>query len=297
MQGIASARAEEIKRALDQHRAAGGSAYLLTLTLPHDAGERLKPMRRHVARAWQFVQSGAPWKRMKERIGFVGSIRALEVTVGDHGWHPHLHVLLFTTSLLTPEQRDDFVEFVYRRWRNAITRTNPDNGHNYRAPDAQHGVSLTESHRDDYVAKLGLADELARLPTKSGRLNGHRTPMQLLSDISDADASDKNDLALWNEYASEMHGARQLTWSKGLRSRFAIHEATDHELSDESEAAGEDTLGATIDAADWDRIIAHDVTLQLRILDAASRATSEYEILDVVTRLLDEARGFDSVPF
>ena len=94
-----------------------------------------------------------------------------------------------------------------------------------------------------------------------------------------------------------MHGARQLTWSKGLRSRFAIHEATDHELSDESEAAGEDTLGATIDAADWDRIIAHDVTLQLRILDAASRATSEYEILDVVTRLLDEARGFDSVPF
>ena len=172
MQGIAAGRVEEIRRALDRHRAAGGSAFMLTLTLPHDSGDRLRPMRRHVARAWRYVQTGAPWKRMKERIGFVGSIRSLEVTAGVHGWHPHLHVLLFTSSRVGQEVLDEFLEFVYRRWRDAITRKNPDNGQLYRAPDFQHGISLTESHSDDYLAKFGLADELARSPAFEGGSHG-----------------------------------------------------------------------------------------------------------------------------
>ncbi|HWJ12774.1 MAG TPA: hypothetical protein VNS10_03465, partial [Gemmatimonadaceae bacterium] len=43
MQGIAAKRADEIKRAIDLHKSMGGAAFMLTLTLPHDAGDRLKP--------------------------------------------------------------------------------------------------------------------------------------------------------------------------------------------------------------------------------------------------------------
>jgi hypothetical protein len=188
------------------------------------------------------------------------------------------------------EVRDDFLAFVYRRWRDAITRKNPDNGQVYRAPDFQHGISLTESHRDDYLAKFGLADELALSPSKEGRMDGHRTPMQILSDISTAGQSNERDVALWCEYASEMHGARQLTWSKGLRSRFAIEEATGDDFAEESESRSDTEFAAPISPFDWDSVVANDVGLQLRILEAAAGATDEREMLDVLTRLIDRAR-------
>jgi hypothetical protein len=298
MQGIAAKRADEIKRAIDLHKSMGGATFMLTLTLPHDAGDRLKPMRRQVARAWRYVQTGAPWKRIKDRIGFVGSIRALEVTAGVNGWHPHLHILLFTETALVDQLRDEFIDFVYRRWSDAITRPNADSGKVYRAPDRKHGVTLTESHRDDYLAKLGLADEVTRSHTKRGRRPGHRTPLQILADISDAKTRQARDVALWREYAAEMHGARQLTWSRGLRSRFSIADVPDEQLAVDPEATeGTVSVAVAIEPADWDRLIAHDVGLQLRILDAASLATTEYEVLDALTRLLDEARGLKPVPF
>jgi hypothetical protein len=186
--------------------------------------------------------------------------------------------------------RDQFLEFVYRRWRDAITRKNPDNGQLYRAPDFQHGISLTESHRDDYVAKFGLADELALSPSKEGRPGGQRTPMQILSDISAAGQSNERDVALWREYATEMHGARQLTWSKGLRSRFSIEEATDDEFAGEPESRSDTEIAVPIAPFDWDSLVANDVSLQLRILEAAAGASDEREMLDVLTRLIDRAR-------
>jgi hypothetical protein len=52
-----------------------------------------------------------------------------------------------------------------------------------------------------------------------------------------------------------------------------------------------------IERADWDSLVANDVGLQLRILEAAALAADEWEMEDVLTRLLDGARGLDPVPF
>lgn len=46
-----------------------------------------------------------------------------------------------------------------------------------------------------------------------------------------ADGSDKQAAALFKEFAETFKGKRQLSWSKGLKARFAIEEATDEELA------------------------------------------------------------------
>ena len=145
---IAAHRAEEVRAIADAHRQAGGALYLVTLTLPHDEGDRLEPLYVAVADAYRFVRGGSPWYRMKDAIGFVGEIRALEVTVGRNGWHPHLHVLLFTARLLSAEQLEQLRDFLYRRWCSRIELFG------YRPPSPEHGVTVVESHRDDYLVSI-----------------------------------------------------------------------------------------------------------------------------------------------
>jgi hypothetical protein len=297
MHAIAVGRADEIRTLLEKHRAARGAAYMLTLTLPHDAGDELRPMRRHVSRAWQFVQSGAPWKRWKKRIGFFGSVRALEVTHGASGWHPHLHVLLLTEGKLREQTQLELVEFVLARWKKAIGRPNKDNGVRYREPTAEHGVTLTESHRDDYIAKLGLADEIVNGTLKTGR-HGGRTPLQILHDVTFAVGSEleqRRSARLWLEYADEMFGARQLTWSKGLKEAYTIPEQTELELAGQEETDAHEELYHFADA-DWDGFIAGNLRLQLE-LKAIAIHSPPAELVDQILRLLDSARGLPAVPF
>lgn len=298
MHAIAAGRAEEIRTLLEKHRAAGGAAYMLTCTLPHDQGDELRPMRRHVSRAWQSVQAGEPWKRWKKRIGFFGSVRALEVTHGVSGWHPHLHILVLTEGKLREQTQNEFVSFVLARWQKAITRKNKDNGAQYREPTAEHGVTLIESHRDDYIAKLGLADEVVNGTLKKGR-HGGQTPLQLLQVIADGTGTEEEQrvaVRRWCEYAFEMFGARQLTWSKGLKEAYAIPEQTELELANSEEEEVHKVL-YRFKNEDWDNLVAHDVELQLKIQELATRDLPPPVLEERITRLLDRARGLPAIPF
>lgn len=288
------ARGDELRELLRKHRVAGGEAYMLTLTLPHDAGDELEPMRRHVAQAWRYCQTGAPWRRLKDRLRILGTVRALEVKVGPSGWHPHLHVLLVLERPLEPAVREELVAWVYRRWAERITRPNKDTGKTYRRPSLEHGVTLTVSYDDTYITKLGLADELAKASFKDrGEL--HRTPLQLLHDVHRF--REAYDVARWREYAVAMHGARQLTYSKGLRARYNLPaEQTDAELGEELER-GPALVGASIDAQAWDELVAKDVHLQLRILAAVEREDTGEARQWAVECLLDKARGLAPPPF
>jgi len=97
---IATGRGREVQLIIDQHVKTGGGVYLITATIPHDYADNLKLLRSTVSTAWRKTVSGRPWLQMKQRIGFVGFIRALEVTRGQNGWHPHLHLLFFTEKPL-----------------------------------------------------------------------------------------------------------------------------------------------------------------------------------------------------
>jgi hypothetical protein len=304
MYRITRSRAEEVRTLVQRHRETGGGVYMLTLTLPHDALDDLGPMRRHVSWAWSKVQAGAAYKRKRERLKIVGAIRAMEVTNGPSGWHPHLHILVLTEEKLEhaasgklSADAEAFKAMIYRRWSRYVTTRNKETGKAYRPPSREHGVSFVPSHRDEYIAKLGLADELTRGSWKHAKeLSGYRTPLQVLRDITNAKAAkrdpSKRDVTLWREYAREMRGARQLTWSRGLRERYDMEpEQTDLELV-ESEDRENGVVVYEIPADVWDRWLRNNWSARAELLAGAESAG-----WDGVQAVLDVVQGLKRVPF
>jgi hypothetical protein len=135
---VAEERRDEVTRALGAWATAARwsvspmpeqySVALLTLTFPHQAdlrieGTALGPAERleievqsltdrvdRFATALRSVKSARAWKSVMTQAERAGSIRALEVTVGDaHGWHPHTHDLVFTRRPLMMFDRDAWV--------------------------------------------------------------------------------------------------------------------------------------------------------------------------------------------
>lgn len=299
---IMAGRAEELQALNEAHRSAGGHLYLATLTLPHDEGDALKPLRKQVSRAWSNVTRGAPWQRWRARAGIIGTVRALEVTHGRNGWHPHLHVALYCETELEQGGQDELREFLARQWRRYITERTPE-GRTYRAPSAEHGVTVQPLASAQYLAKMGLAGELALAGTKEGR-EGHRTSWQILRDLTAAaytKGDTLEDRQLWCEFARSMKGARQLTYSKGLRQRYALaDERPDEELADvqgelEALGAGDAETVFTWTPKEWVEICRLSVAVRLSILQVPHLPRAEWS--DALQKILDDAHGLEPVPF
>lgn len=269
---IGGQRCQEVEQVVRAHMEAGGGVCFVTLTLPHDQGDRLRPLKDAVTDSWRSVISGAPWIHMKDRIGCVGYVKALEATIGEAGWHPHLHVLLFTSGLLSEAQLRDLKGFLYRRWSNAVENRG------YRRPSPERGVDVRRGGVDAgaYVAKLGLAAELVGGITKEGR-QGRRTPMQLLSDLDEYGAP--QDSLLWQEWVKAMHGARQLTWSKGFRDRYpseASHKDTEI-VADQPGPGDVDEVVEHFTAAEWWKIV-NEPDLPAALLEVAEAMARRGEL-------------------
>lgn len=215
---ISSTRAEMVRAIVSAHRektrtaaAPEGAVYMGTLTVPHTDRMRCKRLSHHIAKAHRVMLQGSPWRRWKERIGFVGSIRSSETTHGDNGWHPHMHVLYATARPLTDAERLAAEDELYAMWCSALDRVP---GFRIKKPSRERGVRLDASYSDDYIAKLGLADELTGALHKVARKGG-RTPFQIMADY--ARTKSDRDRQLLREYIAAKKGARQLTWSRGKK--------------------------------------------------------------------------------
>jgi hypothetical protein len=297
-------RAADLGRLNDAHEKTGGRLYLVTLTLPHSEGDALKPLRRAVARAWQVVTRGAPWKRHRERLGIVGTVRALEVTHGRNGWHPHLHVAVYSRAW-EPAELERFRDWLSAKWREAITRTTPE-GKTYRAPSLEHGVTVQGLKGAEYLAKMGLAGELTLAGTKAGR-EDHRTPWQVLRDLTVlAHAAEpdlellRRDRGLWREWTQGIRGARQLTYSEGLRELYGLGEepleedAADVQGELEPLAPGASEVVETWSPAEWVNVCRLGVAFRLALLQVPRLPRSEWR--EAIRRLEWEARGFPPWP-
>ena len=301
---VQAGRAEELRELNAAHVAAGGALYMATLTLPHNEGDALRPLRVHVAKAWSAIKSGAPWQRWKARLGLVGDVRALEVTHGPNGWHPHLHAALYTLAGVDDGTLEQFEEWLWLRWCAVLQRRTRAAGRVYRMPSREHGVRVEPLRQADYLAKMGLAHETSSSWTKEGRA-GHRTPMQILRDIA-LGAGDPErrqaDISLWRHYARAMKGARQLIYSRGLRARYALGDPLeDAELPDtqddlEGLSDAEHETVYSFDAREWDDILAGGVGVRVRLLAVPLRVERALW-QDAVLKILDAARGLPAVPF
>lgn len=165
--------------------------------------------------------------------GYVGYVRALEVTVGGNGWHPHLHVLLLLENELSPVQLYMLEDDLHQRWADKVRHEGL--GEISRAGlklEASRVAGLDRDPITDYLCKWGAAEEMSKLHTKKARSDGTgtkgRSPWQLLAASQDGD---RQAGAAWAEYASAFKGRRQLVPSRGLWDQFGLEDLSDLQLA------------------------------------------------------------------
>lgn len=226
---------------------AGNEVYMVTLTAPHDLGMKLDSLLDLISRSFSTVIGGGLWcgtperyvparmgKRgkmlparvyparpgIRDQLGIAGTVRSLEVTHGEHGWHPHLHVLVFVRGQLSASGLQKFDAHFRRQWHKAIAARHP------RPPDPVHGVKIERCYSGegaaDYVCKTqeghGVGIEMARGDIKRAR-GGHRTPFEILASAVTYDS--EADVRLWHEFERATKGRKCITWSNGLRDAIA----------------------------------------------------------------------------
>lgn len=217
---IAGERRRQIRKLLLAHMACRRSVFMVTLTVPHARFDDPRELRRAVAASWQKLVSGAPWKRRIAASGVMGFVRSLEVTHGGNGWHPHLHVLLFTEAMNDTAARD-LSGWMFERWAAIVARA----GLGKCSVDAWRFERAAAVERaGDYVLKGALDFELTHAHMKGARV-GHRGPMQILVDVRQF--GQPRDKALFRTYAEAFKGARQLTYSRGLLALYDMEDFAD----------------------------------------------------------------------
>jgi hypothetical protein len=283
---IAAERGVDIALALSSHHLDGGTVAMVTLTMPHERTHSLQELLEATMKGWTALRQHKTPRALLSAYT-VGWIRRLETTVGPHGWHPHVHALLFLPAGVTDEQLSELETALRLSWSNRIERLG------YGRPSQKHGVvmrrlDLGAAHEAvaDYVAKSA-ALELASAGTKVSRTADHRTPQQLLYDAGAYGLV--GDVALWLEFERTMHGRRHLEWSQGLRRRLIgdVDEVTDQAAAESNDGAAR--LLTTLSAATWRSVTARPGA-PAALLTAAELYEDEDEARDAIARHLSRTR-------
>lgn len=264
---IAALRAEALRPQVAAHMAAGGSAWLVTLTARHARGDELRGLWNRLSGAWKRVTSGRAWAELRA-VGAPQFVRGADLTYGEGaGWHPHLHVLL-----LLPAAHGDgevVAAWLLERWRAALEAEGLEalpQGLDARRADSPEAAAA-------YAVKPAAVYEAGALALKRSKGEGSgRTPFELLQA---AVAGDRRAVALWREYVAATKGVRQTTTSRGLK----LSEA--EELVDADEAAGEGEVVALLSGG---ALALLDGAPLAELLDAAER--SHGDALEMLAREL-----------
>jgi hypothetical protein len=267
---VRQGRAQEIDEGLNAFLAQGGGAELCTLTCSHQLQDVLEPRLAAMAGALKSLLKGAAWERFKKRLGFVGTIRAVEVTWGEaNGWHPHNHVVMLFERPLSDQERQELWRWLHNRWAGVLRSKGLG------SITEAHGVDLRPVTGDvlgEYLTKVeggwtaGL--ELARGDAKGGKRGGI-TPFEILAQLAVTGEVEWRDL--WTEYETATFGKVCIRWSPGLRARLLPKKP---ELTDEQMAASEGADEAFVrwlcQVGEW-REMQHDGTTGL-LLDQVEDA-------------------------
>ena len=286
---ISERRRAELVTAVALAKSMGMHVKLLTLTVPHGLGDDLPTLVAQIRNAWRRTTTGRAGKDFRKLLGVRGTIRALEVTYGENGFHPHLHVLLF----LDQDATNACIQGLFTPiWQDACTKAGlprPSDAHGCRVDDGSKAAR--------YASKWGLESEMTKSHTKQGR-NGSRTPWDFLRAFLERSEGWEQSAHLFRTYAAAFKGQRQLYWSNGLRALLAMgQEATDEEVA----AVQDDTateLGELTDEQ-WRAILR--TRSECLVLDMAEEHPQALPVL--LASILERAArivgkpGADSGPF
>ena len=272
---ITERRRKELTEAL------GKSKYvvaMVTYTIRHNRKEPLTRVLEILSVAYRSMKSGREIVEIREEYQWIGSIRALEVTVGDNGWHPHLHelVLFETLDSMTAGRLESVLR---KRWIEMVKRAGGSatltNGLSVIYGDDERITQYVEKYgRTPKESRWSLEHELTKAPTKRGRESG-RTPVELLIDYGQGD---KQAGAFYVEYANAFKGRSQLQWSRGLRALLGMDETTDEGILEQEESEAGNVL-ATLSAQQWRLVVQHHKRGELLKIASTGDVNAVHEFL------------------
>jgi len=258
-------RRTEVAAALEWARESRYKVLFLTLTASHNAKTPLEPFLGALGSAMRLVYTGRPWTRFRKSCDYVGSIKGVEITHGENGWHPHYHLLWFCEQGSVSDVR----AYVDGAWSSALARVGLSGLRGIRV--VVKDSSLTAA---DYIAKFDhirawdLDAELTMWTRKIGEKQKGLTPWDFLRiGLAGDEGSAEVERArvLFCEYARvtrkvELH---PLQFSPGLKGRVGLGE-----VSEDAIATGEannrvlDLLGL-LTVGQMRRVVANDVRGEL----------------------------------
>jgi len=163
------------------------------LTVRHTKGESLVDVFGALADAWRYMTKSRTFRRHWDGLGYT---RAVEVTFGKNGWHPHAHV-----ALVVPPERDvdELEEVLWEAWSGAVLEV----GWALSSRDAffydvvETATDIAEVAR--YVAKVtsswGIGAEVAGGARKKSTEG--LTPFQLLTAAWQGYLEDPDSMSSW----------------------------------------------------------------------------------------------------
>lgn len=218
---------------------------MVTLTLRHARGDVLKEQLDRLYKAKKDMLSGRFLADLRERFGLVGHNRYTEITFGRHGWHAHMHLLLFTAFEFSEAEASRLQAELEPRWLKMLAKV---------GADGLRGVALDVRPADDsisdYLAKYGhmpaaekqawgAANELANAPAKRAH-KGSFTPFELLALAAGDPEARTGQFAemlginpeavrwlagdLWREYYEALKGRQMVAWGAGLLAMLRVDE-------------------------------------------------------------------------
>jgi len=246
-------------------KAAHVNPLLITFTMSHGASQRLAPNLDALLDAYKGLTHGRMWVGFEERFGWITAIRALEVTHGDNGWHPHIHALAFMKQPLHYDEQFMFDTTLSELW---IARLASQNA----SADIAHGVDIRTAKKDaiEYVAKFGrgssgkwgIERELTKAVTKNARGKAGRTPWALLDDYRQGD---QHAGALFIEYADAFKLRKQLVTPNAARDLLKMTDISDAELA-AAPLSPIERLLVQLDVHQWKRVLLADLRDDLMIV-------------------------------
>lgn len=222
----------------------GGYVFLMTLTFPHEKGMPLVDLMTKFTKAKGYLKNCKTYKRILAKGVRKGSVSSLEVTLGEHGWHPHQHDLIFATKdafgivkeLDHGRLSSRLIDELKEAWYMALRKAGLCEQHQM-SDVLAHGLDIRGGqYAAEYIAKFGreqkwgLSREVTMHAAKVGSDNKGAHPFQLLAWAEEGDG-----LAVeqFREYAQAFEGKRMLSWSRGLKKELTgTDETTDDQAAD-----------------------------------------------------------------
>jgi hypothetical protein len=302
---LSEQRRDLLQRAIDNSR----DKYLpvlVTYTVQHHKGDDLAELLDLMASAYRKMRQQRLWRAYKDEYLIAGETRALEITWGDNGWHPHYHVVLWLELEVLNAIKDErgkmdvdhlcaaLERHLSGMWIDALAKVG------LRASDS---VGLTVRSTDDllndYVtkggtvlpddgAKWGIASEVTKGAQKRGRVRG-KTPWDLLIEHW---AGMPNSGTLFFEYASATRGKSSMQWTPGMLDRLGVAYDEDAELHAE-EAAPDEILLAAFDADQWHKIVVTRAVGEILDLAASGDPDRIARAYQVIARRYEQGRRRD----